>query len=837
MHGRGHGTGGPIAKRIASPTKKGKELSLEELLGELDTLKKYRSEEEKQKKKDETHHKRELQVSKKKLTREIQSVKSTVRKRHGEVQRLRKALERIEKQEEESKQKRLVTTTRLSELLHKAEQKHHTTEAELQERIGKEGEARGTLAYLEYAQQMLERGVHLDMDPAAKLMAAEHGRMQALTEGDTYGSEMDEHEDKALLSELDEYRHRFDEMNEERKAMEAVKTQQNAAHDEISRLKDELEHIRSEKDALHSQLDAANEALKKQEDAIEELSSRAGSTTRGGTSRMSGLEASVNASTDVSTTMSKQQSSLLMPTVPTASVSANGTQNLVKNSLTGTSNVSTAAPNSSQNVAGGWDSRTATTTASFSASQTTASVPSYSSAPSTSSKVPAVIGQLDGTTGSLRSQTWGASTTFVSKAPADSSMPTRANSPTPMTSQMKGPVSTPGSIQPAVGTATKAGMSYPAAGQNFVGPSPCAGYPMAVPMNDNKGGLTVPASVPASPGQVPASYAYPFAVSDGLRSVPMPKMVASTNSHTPVNEQTPRNSTNARMFSADMRGRATSIPQADARGRTVSPIRMLNRVVAEPVVQPSLRMQSSSLQAPVGKPANLMGTMKASWNPAGASVMDRTSKPMVMLMPPPMALPGNLGPGNQAALLPPPPLPQAPGPCIPTGTGPVPTTYGKFASPCRERSPAELRFTSEQRGASLDPGAGRRSYVYAGKPQQQQQQQQQQPQMAWCCEPVAQASSTPASVMPPRQAPGEIQFLDPFKDKPIYRPSTPPALAPRESRGTNTEQQQVPPNDWVNAVSKVTAKALREYRMNHQNSFQNLDRENSTTVLAGRRED
>jgi len=106
MHGRGHGTGGPIAKRIASPTKKGKELSLEELLGELDTLKKYRSEEEKQKKKDETHHKRELQVSKKKLTREIQSVKSTVRKRHGEVQRLRKALERIEKQEEESKQKK-----------------------------------------------------------------------------------------------------------------------------------------------------------------------------------------------------------------------------------------------------------------------------------------------------------------------------------------------------------------------------------------------------------------------------------------------------------------------------------------------------------------------------------------------------------------------------------------------------------------------------------------------------------------------------------------------------------------------------------------------------------
>jgi len=192
-------------------------------------------------------HKKDLAASKKRLAREIASTKGNVRKKAMEVAKLKQNLGKLEKQQLDNSQKKQATTIRIDEVMQKAEQKRNATEAELQEKIGQVGESRGTLAYLEYAAEMLEKGIVLPKDHRAELLAAESGRLQSLADNEVQQDGVESPatafaEASALAMELNEARALLEESQEHNAELERDREDAITSHDE---LREEMDVLRN----------------------------------------------------------------------------------------------------------------------------------------------------------------------------------------------------------------------------------------------------------------------------------------------------------------------------------------------------------------------------------------------------------------------------------------------------------------------------------------------------------------------------------------------------------------------------------------------------------------
>eukprot|EP00931_Biecheleriopsis_adriatica_P105681 TRINITY_DN80226_c0_g1_i1.p1 TRINITY_DN80226_c0_g1~~TRINITY_DN80226_c0_g1_i1.p1 ORF type:complete len:587 (-),score=117.18 TRINITY_DN80226_c0_g1_i1:21-1748(-) len=199
--------------RSASPTRPNKGVPVEQLLEKLDRLERYKSEEEKSRKKDDMQKRKDIAAAKKKLIREISQTKGHIRKRNMEAGRLRQSLQKLERQQMDSSQKKHLTAQKMEEAISKYEEKHNQTEVDLQEKIGQVSEANGLLAYLEYAQEMLEQGVILGSDPRALMSFTEADARNGHEHGDVSLSSA---EASPLAAELAELKVRYEEADEER---------------------------------------------------------------------------------------------------------------------------------------------------------------------------------------------------------------------------------------------------------------------------------------------------------------------------------------------------------------------------------------------------------------------------------------------------------------------------------------------------------------------------------------------------------------------------------------------------------------------------------------------
>eukprot|EP00933_Yihiella_yeosuensis_P084938 TRINITY_DN9968_c0_g1_i2.p1 TRINITY_DN9968_c0_g1~~TRINITY_DN9968_c0_g1_i2.p1 ORF type:complete len:621 (-),score=135.42 TRINITY_DN9968_c0_g1_i2:110-1972(-) len=197
-----------------------KDIPVEQLLEKLHSLERYKIEEEKWRKKDEMQRKKELAAAKKRISREIAQTKGALRKRNMEAQKLKQNLSKYERQVADSTSRKNATTQRIEEKIHSWEDKHNHTEVELTDKIGQVGEANGLLAYLEYAQAMLEQGVMMSHDSKAAQMMVDEGRRHALAHdsvGDSH--DMSGMSQEGLARELAELRMQYEECEEHRQLL------------------------------------------------------------------------------------------------------------------------------------------------------------------------------------------------------------------------------------------------------------------------------------------------------------------------------------------------------------------------------------------------------------------------------------------------------------------------------------------------------------------------------------------------------------------------------------------------------------------------------------------
>lgn len=259
--------------RVLSPRRGGKDaVPMEQLLEKLQSLERYKQDEEKWKKKDEQQRKKDVALAKKKLAQEISQTRSLLKKRSNEAKKLKQTLQKIEKQQVESTQKKTLSAQRIDETLMKCEEKHNFAEVELQEKIGQVGEANGLLAYLEHAQALLDKGVFLEPDPRAAQMMAENGRLKALADGHNvletgpFERSTSSNEAMHLERELAEMRAFYEEAEEQRQwllaQLKAVgNTKAIAENEELSRLRRENQDLRAENQELRKRLDLTSVGL------------------------------------------------------------------------------------------------------------------------------------------------------------------------------------------------------------------------------------------------------------------------------------------------------------------------------------------------------------------------------------------------------------------------------------------------------------------------------------------------------------------------------------------------------------------------------------------------
>lgn len=238
-------------RRTGSPNKKF-DMSVDQLVEKLDELEKHKIEDERAKKKEETQHKRDMTAAKKKLAREIQSTKGNVRKRSMEVGKLQQQLHKVETRKLDSAQKKTTTASRLDELIQKAEAQHNSVEEQLQAKIGDVGEAKGTLAYLESAKELLDQGILLPFDSTTALQAARDGRVRAIAGGiEGLGDD-----DVPVVPAAQE-------------RQSGMRTRQDEG--EAKLLRGELGQIRDENTMLRQQLEQASGTAKSQDARMETL--------------------------------------------------------------------------------------------------------------------------------------------------------------------------------------------------------------------------------------------------------------------------------------------------------------------------------------------------------------------------------------------------------------------------------------------------------------------------------------------------------------------------------------------------------------------------------------
>eukprot|EP00929_Paragymnodinium_shiwhaense_P119883 TRINITY_DN9179_c0_g1_i1.p1 TRINITY_DN9179_c0_g1~~TRINITY_DN9179_c0_g1_i1.p1 ORF type:complete len:594 (+),score=145.93 TRINITY_DN9179_c0_g1_i1:42-1823(+) len=137
--------------------------SPEELLSRVQTLEKYRKDEEKERKKEELARKKELQAAKKRVDKEIATTKGELRKQEQGATKLHAGLNRLQNTHNAAVHKKSAELQKCDDVVNRVQQKHHETEAELQSRMSNIGLAKGKLEHLEFARQMLEKGVIVDI--------------------------------------------------------------------------------------------------------------------------------------------------------------------------------------------------------------------------------------------------------------------------------------------------------------------------------------------------------------------------------------------------------------------------------------------------------------------------------------------------------------------------------------------------------------------------------------------------------------------------------------------------------------------------------------------------
>lgn len=258
-------------KRAASPRKE-KEVPYDQLLEKLLQLEKYKVQEEKEKKKEESQRKKDLLAAKKKLNREISTTKGAVKKKTNEVTKLKSALQKLEAKHGDSEKKKQFTASKLDETIRKTEEQHNKAEVELATKIGEMGEARGTLAYLEYAQEMLEKGIMLPRDPQSALEAAAMGRRQAI---ESYNTEALADTPDKVAAEVAQVRQALELAQEERPRLDKESVDYHAEwQEELHALRGQVGQLRDENQALKNRLDHASSTVKTQDDRIETLRSR-----------------------------------------------------------------------------------------------------------------------------------------------------------------------------------------------------------------------------------------------------------------------------------------------------------------------------------------------------------------------------------------------------------------------------------------------------------------------------------------------------------------------------------------------------------------------------------
>jgi len=244
-------------------------------MGKLLQLEKYRKEEEKEKKKEESQRKKDLQTAKKKLNREITTTKGAVKKRTNEVTKLKSALNKLEAKHGDTEKKKAMTASKMDETIRKTEEKHNQAEVDLATKIGEMGEARGTLAYLEYAQEMLEKGVMLARDPQSELAAAAMGRQHALSSHETHGQAALTDSPEKIAEEVAHMRQQLEVAEEERLRLERESGGYRSEwQEELQSLRGQVGQLRDENQALRHRLDQASSTVRTQDDRIETLRSR-----------------------------------------------------------------------------------------------------------------------------------------------------------------------------------------------------------------------------------------------------------------------------------------------------------------------------------------------------------------------------------------------------------------------------------------------------------------------------------------------------------------------------------------------------------------------------------
>eukprot|EP00441_Pelagodinium_beii_P032380 CAMPEP_0197641468 /NCGR_PEP_ID=MMETSP1338-20131121/15430_1 /TAXON_ID=43686 ORGANISM="Pelagodinium beii, Strain RCC1491" /NCGR_SAMPLE_ID=MMETSP1338 /ASSEMBLY_ACC=CAM_ASM_000754 /LENGTH=597 /DNA_ID=CAMNT_0043214461 /DNA_START=78 /DNA_END=1868 /DNA_ORIENTATION=- len=241
-----------VLRRALSPRTKGKDLPVDELVAKLQDLEKFKIDEEKTRKKDEKQKQKELELARKKLSRQIAQTKGNLKKRSSEAGKLRQSLQKLEKQQLDSSKHKTATAQKIEEKIHRFEDKHNSTEVDLHDKLSQVSEASGLLAYLEYAQEMLDQGVILGTDPKAALTASSPENASLLdTEASTLASTDATRITEAMSKEMLEMRVRL------REAEARVQgTTGKFESEELARLRRENSELRKENQELRARMNS-----------------------------------------------------------------------------------------------------------------------------------------------------------------------------------------------------------------------------------------------------------------------------------------------------------------------------------------------------------------------------------------------------------------------------------------------------------------------------------------------------------------------------------------------------------------------------------------------------
>lgn len=146
--------------------KKGKDLSVEELSSTLQEVEKSWQQEVRQRNEEEKKHKRELVAAKKLITREVRSASGAVRKKEMEAKRMEQRITHVDKQKEQVGQTKARQVERYDQKLGQCENRRNDFEDTLHTKMADLGEAKGRLAHVKFAEQMLAKGMIVSIDGA-----------------------------------------------------------------------------------------------------------------------------------------------------------------------------------------------------------------------------------------------------------------------------------------------------------------------------------------------------------------------------------------------------------------------------------------------------------------------------------------------------------------------------------------------------------------------------------------------------------------------------------------------------------------------------------------------